>query len=93
MRAVKRIAAAFLAVTISVISFVTPAGAESKYYIKALSENVNVRSGPGVTYDKLGISDVGYMYWLRLMNGNNSIMFHGNCEFIIEHIEARKVGE
>ena len=58
-------------------------------------KNMTIEDSIGrmVTYDKLGISDVGYMYWLRLMNGNNSIMFHGNCEFTIEHIEARKVGE
>ena len=62
MRSVKRIIAAFLAVTIAVISFVTSAGAESRYYIKALSENVNVRSGPGVTYDKLGKAKYGAKY-------------------------------
>ena len=58
-------------------------------------KNMTIEDSIGrmVTYDKLGISDIGYMYWLRLMNGNNSIMFHGNCEFTIEHIEARKVGE
>ena len=58
-------------------------------------KNMTIEDSIGrmVTYDKLGISDIGYMYWLRLMNGNNSIMLHGNCEFTIEHIEARKVGE
>lgn len=58
-------------------------------------KNMTIEDSIGrmVTYDKIGISDIGYMYWLRLMNGNNSIMFHGNCEFTIEHIEARKVGE
>lgn len=46
-----------------------------------------------ITYDKLGIDDVGYMYWLRLMNGNNSMLFYGNVDITIEHIEKRKVGE
>ena len=45
-----------------------------------------------VTYDKLGITDVAYMYWLQLLNGNNSLLFYGNCDFKVKHIESRKVG-
>lgn len=49
--------------------------------------------GRMVTYDKMNIADVGQLYWLRLMNGNNSILLYGNCTFTFEHIEERKVGE
>lgn len=62
MNAVKRIAAAFLAAAVTIISFIIPAGAESRYYIKALSENVNVRSGPEITYDILGKAKYGAKY-------------------------------
>ena len=34
-----------------------------------------------------------YMYWLQLLNGNNSLLFYGNCDFKVKHIESRKVGE
>lgn len=46
-----------------------------------------------VAYDKLGLEDIGYMYWLRLMNGDNSILLYGNFDITIKHIECRKVGE
>ena len=50
--------------------------------------------GRMVTYDKLGVSDVDSMYWLKLKNGNNSIRIYGNGNNItFTHIEARKVGE
>lgn len=49
--------------------------------------------GRMVTYDKLGISDVDFIYWPRLINGNNSILLSGNCRFVIKHKESRKVGE
>lgn len=62
MSTVKRIAAVFLTAIIAVTSFVIPANAESRYYIKALSENVNVRSGPGTTYDILGKAKYGAKY-------------------------------
>jgi len=51
---IKKITAVFIAAIFAVISFVIPACAESRYYIKALSANVNVRSGPGTTYEILG---------------------------------------
>ena len=49
--------------------------------------------GRMITYDKLGISDVDNMYWLRLINGDNNLILSGNAEFIISHRESRKVGE
>ena len=49
--------------------------------------------GRMITYDKLGISDVDNMYWLRLINGDNTLLLYGNAEFTITHRESRKVGE
>ena len=49
--------------------------------------------GRMVTYDDLGISDVDNMYWLRLVNGDNTIILYGNANFVITHRESRKVGE
>ncbi len=49
--------------------------------------------GRMVTFDKLGISDVDSIYWLRLINGNNSLLLYGNFQFKISHSEARKTGE
>lgn len=49
--------------------------------------------GRMITYDKLGINDVDFMYWLRLINGNNSLLFFGDCKFTVTHNESRKVGE
>lgn len=46
-----------------------------------------------ITYDKLGVTDVDQMYWLRLMNGTNTLMFYGDFNLDISYIEARKVGE
>lgn len=46
-----------------------------------------------VTYDKLGINDADFIYWLRLINGNNSILLNGNFKYTIKHIDSRKVGE
>ena len=54
---------------------------------------LNDELGRMVRYDKLGISDVSHMYWLQLVNGNNSLLFYGNCDFKVKHIESRKVGE
>lgn len=49
--------------------------------------------GRMITYDKLGITDVDHIYWLRLINGYNSILLYGNAKFKITHMESRKVGE
>lgn len=49
--------------------------------------------GRMVTYEKMNIADIGQLYWLRLLNGNNSILIYGNADFTFEHIEERKVGE
>lgn len=54
---------------------------------------INDELGRMITYDKLGISDVDHVYWLRLINGHNSLLLYGDCKFIIKHIESRKVGE
>lgn len=54
---------------------------------------INDELGRMVQYDKLGIYDVSYMYWPQLINGNNSFLFYGNCDFRVKHIESRKVGE
>ena len=49
--------------------------------------------GRMVTYDKLGISDVDHMYWLRYINGENNLVLYGNADFTFTHRESRKVGE
>ncbi len=49
--------------------------------------------GRMITYDELGISDVDFIYWLRLINGNNSLLLYGDADFTISHREARKAGE
>ncbi len=46
-----------------------------------------------VAYDKLGISDVDQMYWLRFINGNNTFLLYGDFNLNISYVEARKVGE
>lgn len=49
--------------------------------------------GRMITYDKLGVQDTGFVYWPRLINGNNSILLYGNFDITIKHRESRKVGE
>lgn len=51
------------------------------------------RTGRMVTYDRLGISDVDSIYWLRLVNGINNLIISGDCTINVTHVEARKVGE
>ena len=46
-----------------------------------------------VTYDKLGIKDVDQMYWLRFINGNNTLLLYGDYDLTIKFSESRKVGE
>lgn len=51
------------------------------------------RTGRMITYDRLGISDVDSIYWLRLVNGVNNLIISGNCVVNVTHVESRKVGE
>lgn len=48
--------------------------------------------GRMVKFEDMGIADVDYMYWLRLIQGNNELLICGNCTIEIEHFEYRKVG-
>lgn len=50
-------------------------------------------TGRMVTYNRLGISDVDSIYWLRLVNGINNLIISGDCTINVKHIESRKVGE
>lgn len=54
---------------------------------------INDSLGRMITYDKLGLEDVGCMYFPQLISGNNSFILYGNATFKIKYIEARKVGE
>lgn len=50
--------------------------------------------GRMITYEELGISDVDFIYWPRLINGENKFILYGkNVEFTFKHRESRKVGE
>lgn len=49
--------------------------------------------GRMISYDELGVSDVDFIYWPRLINGNNSLLLYGNADFTITHRESRKAGE
>lgn len=62
-------------------------------YMDCLKLTINDELGRMITYDRLGINDVDYMYWLQLLHGNNSILLYGNADFTFKHIESRKVGE
>lgn len=44
------------------------------------------------TFDDIGISDVGDIYWFRLYNGANRISISGEAQVKIEYREPRKVG-
>ena len=44
------------------------------------------------TFDDIGISDVGDIYWFRLYNGANRISISGEAQITIEYREPRKVG-
>ena len=47
-----------------------------------------------ITYDELGITDVDFIYWPRLVHGVNNFLLYGkNVEFTFKHRESRKVGE
>lgn len=62
-------------------------------YIDCEKLMIDDELGRMVTYDKLGLEDVGFMYFPQLVNGNNSFLLYGNATFTFKHIEARKVGE
>ena len=48
--------------------------------------------GRMIKFEDMGIADVDYIYWLRLMQGSNEILICGDCDIEIEHFEYRKVG-
>lgn len=62
-------------------------------YIDCQRLLITDRIGRMVTYDELGIADVDNMYWLRLINGSNTLLLYGQANFTITHRESRKVGE
>lgn len=62
-------------------------------YMDCKNLTINDELGRMVTYDKLGILDVDSVYWMRLINGENTLLCFGNCTFKVKHIENRKVGE
>lgn len=49
--------------------------------------------GRMITYDELGITDVDHMYWMRLLNGNNTMLIYGDVSVTFKFRESRKVGE
>lgn len=49
--------------------------------------------GRPVYFSSLGVEDVDQVYWLRLLNGDNNLLFYGkNCTFTLKYRECRKVG-
>lgn len=49
--------------------------------------------GRMVKLSELGVKDTDYMYWPRLLNGDNQLLAWGeNCTFTITHRETRKAG-
>lgn len=49
--------------------------------------------GRMVKLSDLGVEDTDYMYWPRLLNGDNHLLVWGeNCTFTITHRETRKAG-
>lgn len=45
-----------------------------------------------VSFEDLGITDMDYIYWPRLYNGENSFTVTGDCTLTFEYREPRKVG-
>lgn len=45
-----------------------------------------------ISFDDLGISDVGDIYWFKLYNGDNNITYKGQASIRIEYRLPRKVG-
>lgn len=64
MKKTKKLIALFTTVVLAVVSFSIPihAKSESKYYIKTLFQDVNVRTGPGLEYDLVGKAVYGSKY-------------------------------
>ena len=54
---------------------------------------INDSVGRMITYEKLGITDAEHIYWLKLINGHNSLLLYGNAGFKFTHMESRKAGE
>lgn len=49
--------------------------------------------GRMVHFKNIGLDEEDYIYWLRLLSGNNTILFYGNdCTIQIEYRELMKVG-
>lgn len=63
-------------------------------YMDCQKLTINDELGRMITYDKLGITDVDSIYWLKLAHGHNTLLLYGaNCTFTFSHTESRKVGE
>lgn len=46
-----------------------------------------------VHFKNIGLDEEDYIYWLRLLSGNNTLLFYGlNCDVEIEYRELLKVG-
>ena len=46
-----------------------------------------------VHFKNIGIDEEDYIYWLRLISGNNTLLFYGtDCDVKIEYREMLKVG-
>lgn len=67
--------------------------ADLSVLMHCLSNQIYDGIGRPVRYSKLGIKDVDYMYWPRLLNGTNTIFcYANNCVMSVTHQESRKVG-
>lgn len=45
-----------------------------------------------LSFEDLGVSDIDYLYWLKLYHGTNSLVVIGNATITFEYREPRKVG-
>lgn len=45
-----------------------------------------------LSFEDLGLSDIGYIYWVRLYHGVNNFTVVGDTKIIFEYREPRKVG-
>ena len=43
-------------------------------------------------FSKMGIQDEDEIYWMRLINGNNSFRVFGNFNLSIDYLEPKKGG-
>lgn len=61
--------------------------------LKQLAGNVSGVSGASqIGFTDLGVTDVGKIYWPRLVSGNNSIKITGSATVTLKYRELRKVG-